>query len=326
MKKDRRPFAARMGRMGLAALLAASLVLAMPAVPVFAADAANPTEDEALVTPDNAYQGFYDPDKIAAAQAAVEALTNPPKEEEEEEPQVILPSREPQGTTENLKLSLETILQARAAMGDGVPAQRAAAVLKGYSLLGKVDYFWAGKSLEVGWDDRWGNPATVLGETKRAGQVLPYGLDCSGFVTWCFLNAAGSCSYALEIGSGTDSQWAKSVEILWEEAQPGDLVFLQTPEDAGINHVGLLAGKDESGDWLVLHCSSAKGTVVRTGLDAGGFQYLRRPLIYGEDGQPSAYAQAVTANMESAYGADIRLCDALSAFTAEEIAQLLRGE
>lgn len=28
-------------------------------------------------------------------------------------------------------------------------------------LVGKVNYFWGGKSYTVGWDDRWGKPAEV---------------------------------------------------------------------------------------------------------------------------------------------------------------------
>lgn len=50
-------------------------------------------------------------------------------------------------------------------------------------LVGKVNYFWGGKSYTVGWDDRWGKPAEVTSPGhSTSGTTIPYGLDCSGFV------------------------------------------------------------------------------------------------------------------------------------------------
>ena len=52
-------------------------------------------------------------------------------------------------------------------------------------LVGKVNYFWGGKSYTVGWDDRWGKPAEVTSPGhSTSGTTIPYGLDCSGFVLW----------------------------------------------------------------------------------------------------------------------------------------------
>ena len=65
--------------------------------------------------------------------------------------------------------------------------------------------------------------------------TLPFGLDCSGFVTWVFINATGDPSYVNVIGHGARNQHAKRQSISWSEAQPGDLVFY--PD---LGHVGIV--------------------------------------------------------------------------------------
>ena len=52
------------------------------------------------------------------------------------------------------------------------------------SLVGKVHYFWGGKSLVFGWDNRWGQLAKVTADgSSTTGTYRPYGLDCSGCAT-----------------------------------------------------------------------------------------------------------------------------------------------
>ena len=71
-----------------------------------------------------------------------------------------------------------------AAMPKDVSAQRKEVVEKAYSLLGRVHYFWGGKSSVIGWDSRWGTPTRVTAPGSRStGTVRPYGLDCSGCAT-----------------------------------------------------------------------------------------------------------------------------------------------
>ena len=73
---------------------------------------------------------------------------------------------------------------------DNLDPLRESIVLTAYQLLGKVTYFWGGKSLVLGWDSRWGTPTTVTAPgSGSTGKVLPFGLDCSGFVDWTFYNA-----------------------------------------------------------------------------------------------------------------------------------------
>ena len=62
--------------------------------------------------------------------------------------------------------------------------EREAVVRAACSLVGKVNYFWGGKSLVIGWDARWGElwQVTAAG-SSTTGTYRPYGLDCSGCAT-----------------------------------------------------------------------------------------------------------------------------------------------
>ena len=58
------------------------------------------------------------------------------------------------------------------------------------SNVAKLTYFWGGKSSAIGWDSEWGKMKLVTSEGSRStGCMRPFGLDCSGFVTWAFHNA-----------------------------------------------------------------------------------------------------------------------------------------
>ena len=96
-------------------------------------------------------------------------------------------------------------------------------------------------------------------------------LDCSGFVTWSFINADFSAS---AIGHGTSSQVSKGTRISLSYAQPGDLAFYND-----ISHVGIVGGKDDSGNILVIHCSSGANNVIT----AGGFDFDLRHQPRNED-------------------------------------------
>lgn len=62
--------------------------------------------------------------------------------------------------------------------------ERRAVVETACRLVGKVNYFWGGKSLVIGWDDRWGQVRKVTAEgSSTTGTYRPYGLDCSGCAT-----------------------------------------------------------------------------------------------------------------------------------------------
>ena len=157
---------------------------------------------------------------------------------------------------------------------DDLSPERKAVMEVAYSLVGKVNYFWGGKSEVIGWDSRWGTPMKVTSAgSSTTGMTLPFGLDCSGFVTWVFINATGDPAYANVIGHGARNQYAKCETISWEETLPGDLVFY--PD---LGHVGIVAGKDNSGNLLVIHCASSQNNVVVTMLK--GFTKIGRPVLY----------------------------------------------
>ena len=149
-------------------------------------------------------------------------------------------------------------------------------VLTAYQLLGKVTYFWGGKSLVLGWDSRWGTPTTVTAPgSGSTGKVLPFGLDCSGFVDWTFYNAT-SGAYLPGRGGGAASQHGYCTNIAWSDALPGDLVFY-----ADDSHVGIVCGYDSVGNVLVIHCSGGQNGVVVTGRE--GFAVAARPDLFEDE-------------------------------------------
>lgn len=159
---------------------------------------------------------------------------------------------------------------------DDLSMERRMVVTYALALVGKVDYFWGGKSLVLGWDDRWGELTEVTAEgSATTGTEQPYGLDCSGFVDWTFYNASGG-EYVIGQGGGAMEQHANCVDIEWDEVQPGDLLFY--PED---EHVGIAADRDWLGRLLVVHCASGTGGVAIS--HRTGFETAARPVWYTDE-------------------------------------------
>ena len=161
------------------------------------------------------------------------------------------------------------------ALPEDLSPERKAVVRTASSLVGKVNYFWGGKSLVLGWDSRWGETKKVVAAgSSTTGTYRPYGLDCSGFVDWVFYNASGG-SYVIGHGGGASAQHSYCTPIDWSEAQPGDLVFY--PSDS---HVGIVGGRDTTGELLIIHCASGSNNVVVTGVS--GFTSIGRPEYFEE--------------------------------------------
>lgn len=156
---------------------------------------------------------------------------------------------------------------------EGLSPDREAVVRTACSLVGKVNYFWGGKSLVIGWDARWGELRQVTAAgSSTTGTYRPYGLDCSGFVDWIFFNQSGG-SYVIGHGGGATMQHSYCTDISWADAQPGDLVFY--PDNS---HVGIVGGWDANGELLIIHCASGYNNVVITGKE--GFTSVGRPDYY----------------------------------------------
>ena len=149
-------------------------------------------------------------------------------------------------------------------------ATRKELIRTGLSLVGKVPYFWGGKS-GPGWNEEWNTPKVVTSSgSTSTGTLRPYGLDCSGFTDWVYKTALGS-----GLPAGSANQWADSTPIDVSELLPGDLGFKANPSDPGTNHVLIFAGKDMDGNLLWVHCSSSANGVV---LNSPSYvKYFRRP-------------------------------------------------
>ena len=176
----------------------------------------------------------------------------------------------------NLSISQEEALALLQNLPADLSTERKAVVRHALSLVGKVNYFWGGKSLVLGWDSRWGQLQLVWAEgSETTGTYRPYGLDCSGFVDWVFYNASGG-TYVIGHGGGAYAQHTYCTDIPWSEAKPGDLVFY--PED---EHVGIVGGRDESGNLLIIHCTSGSlNNVVITSISE--FTSVARPIYFEE--------------------------------------------
>lgn len=179
------------------------------------------------------------------------------------------------GSYQNIELSPENVAKIMENLPADLSAERRQVVLTAYQLLGKVHYFWGGKSLIIGWDSRWGMPMKVTAEgSSTTGTVRPFGLDCSGMVDWVFYNQSGG-QYVIGHGGGATAQHSYCTPIAWGDAQPGDLVFYP-----GDSHVGIVCGFDSSGNIMVIHCASSENNVVVTG--KSGFTSIGRPEYFAD--------------------------------------------
>lgn len=178
----------------------------------------------------------------------------------------------------DLTISNQDAKELLADLPEDLSSERRAVVETACQLVGKLNYFWGGKSLVLGWDDRWGTLRQVTAAgSPTTGTYRPYGMDCSGYVDWVFYNATGG-EYIIGHGGGAHAQHTYCTTISWAEALPGDLVFY--PDDV---HVGIVGGWDESGNLLIIHCASGYNNVVITNIT--GFTSIGKPVYYGDNMQ-----------------------------------------
>lgn len=155
------------------------------------------------------------------------------------------------------------------ALPDDLDPARREAVQTALQLVGKVNYFWGGKSSAAGWDPRWGTLQKVSAAgSPSTGTYRSFGLDCSGFIDWTLRNA----------GLHSDGNWyigTNLTAVSQADALPGDLALYPNA-----SHVGMVVGRNEAGKLLVCHCSSVQNNVVVTEFTASGFTVVGRPGIY----------------------------------------------
>lgn len=138
------------------------------------------------------------------------------------------------------------------------------------SLIGKVPYFWGGKS-KAGYNTEWNKPKLVTaGGSRTSGTMQPYGLDCSGFIGWTYATAG----FGNILQGGTTQQWNKSYTITRQQLKTGDLGFKQRPNDAGINHIGIFAGR-KNGRNIWIHSAGSTGVIKND----YNFKFYRRANV-----------------------------------------------
>lgn len=175
----------------------------------------------------------------------------------------------------DLSIAQQDAMELLESLPDDLSPERRAVVQQALMLVGKVNYFWGGKSRVIGWNSGWGQLRKVTSPgSETTGTYRPFGLDCSGFVDWVFYNISDG-EYLISHGGGAAGQHRYCTNISWEDVQPGDLVFY-----SGDDHVGIIGGWDEQGNVLIIHCAGGYNNVVITG--KVGFRTAARPLYYGE--------------------------------------------
>ncbi|MBO5120101.1 MAG: C40 family peptidase, partial [Bacilli bacterium] len=107
----------------------------------------------------------------------------------------------------------------------------------------KLPYWWGGKSWEYGADKSWGIYKTKYSDTYDVWYYY-YGLDCSGFTTWAYVNAG----YDINRGQ---YPWFWSFDKYALKKDNGDVGDFIVSD----GHVKLIVGKTDTG----FICAEAAG-------------------------------------------------------------------
>ncbi|WP_204884733.1 hypothetical protein [Pseudoflavonifractor phocaeensis] len=78
-------------------------------------------------------------------------------------------------------------------------------------------------------------------------------------------------------GSEDDCMRTRMKKLNEKETEHEDQSGLVYPEDS---HVGIVGGRDESGNLLIIHCASGYNNVVITGIE--GFTSIGRPVYFSD--------------------------------------------
>ncbi len=157
--------------------------------------------------------------------------------------------------------------------GDPVSMLREDVVRLALAQQGKITYRWNGKYNRTGADKAWGFP-----QQDENGTIFTDGLDCSGFISWVFVNAAGTVAALPSVGEGTNGQLNACDRITLAEVQPGDLVFC-SDGTAESEHIGIVTSVTSDGRVLMCHCSE-DGVTVDYADEYGMDTYLRPTAYY----------------------------------------------
>lgn len=148
------------------------------------------------------------------------------------------------------------------------------------SLVGKVPYFWGGRTSFAGWDPNWGVKDEAVAESYckqkgwPVGTTRPYGLDCTGFVSWVYKRVftPDEEGYGPLKGDYTGNLY-KYPTIPASELMPGDVGFYHDKLSDGTyqGHAAIYLYTDENGDKIWIHeagwdkgCIISKSTNIDT--------------------------------------------------------------
>ena len=83
--------------------------------------------------------------------------------------------------------------------------------------------------------------------------------------------------------------------------------YVKGPEAGSDNHVGILCGKTDAGDWIAVHCSSSKNGVTVGEAYSASFRYIRQPSFYPNAQQVEEMRQSgkTIANTQYITGIDV---------------------
>ena len=127
--------------------------------------------------------------------------------------------------------------------------------------VGAIKYWWGGKPSGKSWDFKWGTIApasdSYYASNAAKGRKV-YGLDCSGFVGWCYWNV-----FDVQPGLST-ANFTTSLglsQISFSDMRPGD-IGLENRPGSKTNHIGIFVGYDENGKAMWVHCNGSTGDVA----------------------------------------------------------------
>lgn len=159
----------------------------------------------------------------------------------------------------------EAEIEALIGSTDGLSQERKNILSWAASAVGKIPYHWDWRSYWTIDAEDWGTPCTP----DYKGRSLK-GLDCSGFVVWCY-NKSGydpiTCGWGSTGWTGSIADSPKTIKISQSELTPGDIGMTGAYP---YTHTGIYAG---NGKWI--HCTGAptNNTVCNS---YGGFKTFYR--------------------------------------------------
>lgn len=142
--------------------------------------------------------------------------------------------------------------------------------------VGAIPYWFGGKPSSKSWDSSWGTtaPSSNPYYTYNTGKGrTALGLDCSGFVGWCYWNA-----FDTQPGCST-SNFTTSLglsQTSFMNMKPGDIGLSNVPGSPS-NHIGIFVGFDENGKALWVHCNGSTANVAVNNYNGFKFYYQLLP-------------------------------------------------